>query len=124
MTKLIFNPLVAKYLLNKGYRIVGIKKNDIDGSDVYEFTTDLKFSKVLENYTRSKRHQDNPIVSTYDTKLVFKRNTAMVLLEIGYKIVDLKKNKYADEEVYVFEVNTDDFHTLSLLERLIDIVGR
>lgn len=101
-TKLVFSPQLAKYLLRRGYFIVGLKENKENQQDVFVFETNNNFGKMLESFKDRENHL--PETTNYkDTYLVFDRNLAIELLADGKKIVDLKVNKnLPNQEVYVF----------------------
>lgn len=56
--KLIFNPNVAKYLLDRGYRIIDITANrENEDKTVFVFEADDEFYELLEEYSQLTREE-------------------------------------------------------------------
>lgn len=59
VTKLIFSPQLANFLLDSGYKLIHIKKHNITNSTVYVFTVEENFYQEIGNYRKQYENNNN-----------------------------------------------------------------
>lgn len=59
VTKLIFSPQLANFLLDRGYKLIHIKKHNITNSTVYVFTVEENFYQEIGNYRKQYENNNN-----------------------------------------------------------------
>lgn len=57
--KLIFSPQLANFLLDRGYKLIHIKKHNVTNSTVYVFTVEENFYQEIGNYRKQYDNNNN-----------------------------------------------------------------